>query len=55
MEVIVLNVTCVVFIEVNIYADDVVIFVNLSLVARGWNVPFSDACPQHATLLDDNL
>lgn len=44
VEVIVLNVTCVVFIDVNIYADDVVIFVNLSPVAHCWNVPFSNAC-----------
>lgn len=53
LEVIVLNVTCVVFIDANIYADDVVMFVHC------WNVPFSNACiwmfPQHAKFLNDNF
>lgn len=36
----VLNVTCVVFVDISIYADDAVVFVNLSLLAHCWNVPF---------------
>lgn len=43
VEVVVLNVTCVVFVDAGIHAADGVTFVNLSLDARCWNVPSSDA------------
>lgn len=36
----VLNITCVMFVDMSIYADDAVVFVNFSLLARCWNVPF---------------
>lgn len=36
----VLNVTSVVFVDISIYADNAVVFVNLSLLAHCWNVPF---------------